>query len=160
MNGVPYVAVVGDGEASAAVESDAEAVGRLLGERGAIVVCGGLGGVMAAACRGAKAAGGLTVGILPGGDRSQAGRWVDVAVATGMGEARNAVIARTADVVVAVAGGYGTLSEIALALRLGRPVISLGSWDIEGVRESEDPADAVEKALDELEGGAGRTSPS
>ncbi len=115
-----YVAVVGAGEASPAVEADAEAVGRLLAERGAVVVCGGLGGVMAAACRGAKAAGGVTLGILPGGDRTEANHWVDVAVATGMGEARNAVVVRTADAVVAVAGGYGTLSEIALALRLSR----------------------------------------
>lgn len=145
-----HVAVVGDSEASTAVEVEAEAVGRLLAERGVVVVCGGLGGVMAAACRGAKAAGGVTVGILPGGDRSEANRWVDVAVATGMGEARNAVVVRTADAVVAVSGGYGTLSEIALALRMGRPVVTLGSWDIDGVQEAEDPTDAVEKALDAL----------
>jgi uncharacterized protein (TIGR00725 family) len=145
-----HVAVVGDSEALTAVEVEAEAVGRLLAERGVVVVCGGLGGVMAAACRGAKAAGGVTVGILPGGDRSEANRWVDVAVATGMGEARNAVVVRTADAVVAVSGGYGTLSEIALALRMGRPVVTLGSWDIDGVQEAEDPTDAVEKALDAL----------
>ncbi|MBA2751264.1 MAG: TIGR00725 family protein [Actinobacteria bacterium] len=145
-----YVAVVGTGEATPAVEVEAEAVGRLLAERGVVVVCGGLGGVMAAACRGAKAAGGVTVGILPGADRRGANRWVDVSVATGMGEARNAVVVRTADAVLAVAGGYGTLSEIALALRMGRPVVTLGSWDIEGVQEGEDPHDAVEKVLDAL----------
>jgi uncharacterized protein (TIGR00725 family) len=154
VGGVVYVAVVGDGEASPAVEAEAETVGRLLAERGAVVVCGGLGGVMAAACRGAKEGGGITVGILPGGDRSEASRWVDVAVATGMGEARNAVIVRTTDVVLALAGGYGTLSEIALALRMGRPVVSLGSWDVEGVRAAEDPLDAVDKALSAL--GRGR----
>ena len=146
------MAVVGPGEASPDEEAAAQAVGRLLAERGAVVVCGGLGGVMAAACRGAKEAGGTTVGILPGAERTQANSWVDVAVATGMGEARNAVIARTADVVVAVAGGYGTLSEIALGLRLGRPVIILGSWEIEGVQEAEDAPDAVEKAFGELGG--------
>ncbi len=148
MSGAIHVAVVGPGEASPALEDGAEAVGRLLAERGAVVVCGGLGGVMAAACRGAKAAGGMTVAILPGGERAEANRWVDVAVATGMGEASNAVIARTADAVVAVGGGYGTLAEIALALRLGRPVVTLGSWDIEGAQGAEDPLDAVEKALD------------
>lgn len=115
-----------------------------------MVVCGGLGGVMAAACRGAKAVEGATVGILPGADRTKANRWVDVAVATGMGEARNAVVVRTADAVVAVGGGYGTLSEIALALRLDRPVVTLGSWDIEGVLWAEDPPDAVAKALGAL----------
>ncbi len=142
-----YVAVVGTGEASPAAECDAEAVGRLLAERGVVVVCGGLGGVMAAACRGAKSAGGTTVGILPGGDRREANPWVDVAVPTGMGEARNAVVTRTADAVVAVAGGYGTLSEMALALRLGRPVVTLGGWDIEGVQLAQDPSDAVARAL-------------
>ena len=141
------MAVVGTGEASPAAEREAEAVGRLLAERGAVVVCGGLGGVMAAACRGAKSAGGTTVGILPGSDRSEANPWVDVAVATGMGEARNAVVVRTADAVVAVAGGYGTLSEMALALRLGRPVVALGGWDIDGVQLAEDPSDAVGRAL-------------
>ena len=145
--GKVYVAVVGPGEASEAVVAQAEAVGRLVAAKGGVVVCGGLGGAMAAACRGAKAAGGTTLGILPGSDRLDANPWVDVAVATGMGEARNAVVVRTADVVVAVAGGYGTLSEIALALRLGRPVISLGSWEVDGAQQAEDAADAVSKAL-------------
>ncbi len=144
------MAVVGAGEASPAAESEAETVGRLLAERGAVVVCGGLGGVMAAACRGAKSAGGTTVGILPGSDRSEANPWVDVAVPTGMGEARNAVVVRTVDAVVAVAGGYGTLSEMALALRLGRPVVTLGGWEIDGVQLARDPSDAVHRALDGL----------
>ncbi len=144
------MAVVGAGEASPAAESEAETVGRLLAERGAVVVCGGLGGVMAAACRGAKSAGGTTVGILPGSDRSEANPWVDVAVPTGMGEARNAVVVRTVDAVVAVAGGYGTLSEMALALRLGRPVVTLGGWEIDGVQLARDPSDAVQRALDGL----------
>jgi uncharacterized protein (TIGR00725 family) len=143
----PYVAVVGPGDAPPPVERDAEEVGRLLAGEGAVVVCGGLGGVMAAACRGAKAAGGVTVAILPGDDRSDANPWVDVAVATGMGEGRNALLARTADAAVALAGGYGTLSEIALALRMGRPVVGLGSWDIDGLDPATSPADAVTRAL-------------
>ncbi len=141
------MAVVGPHDASDAEAAQAEAVGRLLAASDVVVVCGGLGGTMAAACRGAKAAGGTTLGVLPGDDRAEANRWVDVAVATGMGEARNAVVVRTADAVVAVAGGYGTLSEIALALRLGRPVIGLGSWDVRGVQPATDAADAVAKAL-------------
>ena len=141
------MAVVGAGEASPDLEAQAEVVGRLLAQRGALVVCGGLGGVMAGACRGAKAAGGTTLGILPGTDRGQANPWVDVAVPTGMGEARNAIVVRAADVLIALAGEYGTLSEIALALRLGRTVVSLSSWQIPGVRAACDPAEAVEQAL-------------
>lgn len=100
-----------------------------------------------AACRGAKAAGGITVGILPGDDREAANEWVDIALPTGLGEARNALVVRSADVVVAVAGGYGTLSEIALALKTGKPVIGLGTWDVAGVETAADPADAVARAL-------------
>ena len=142
-----YVAVVGPGDAPERDEEDAEAVGLALARRGAVVVCGGLGGVMAAACRGAKEAGGLTVGILPGPDRGEANPWLDVALPTGMGEARNALVVRAAQVVIAVGGAYGTLSEIALALKLGRPVIGLRTWDIEGVRRAGDPAEAVALAL-------------
>jgi uncharacterized protein (TIGR00725 family) len=124
------VAVVGGSEAEAGVCDQAEAVGRELAARGAVVVCGGLGGVMEAACRGAKSAGGTTVGILPTEDRAAANPFVDVAVATGMGEARNALVVRTADALVAVAGEFGTLSEIALALRAGKPVVGLGTWEL------------------------------
>jgi uncharacterized protein (TIGR00725 family) len=125
----------------------AEAVGRGLAEAGATVVCGGLGGVMAAACRGAHAGGGLTVGILPGLDRAEANRWVDVAVPTGLGEARNVLVVRAADVVVAVGGGYGTLSEVAFALKTGTPVVGLHSWGIEGTVEVDTPDEAVATAL-------------
>ncbi len=142
-----YVAVVGAGDAPVAVLGQAEAVGAGLAAGGAVVVTGGLGGVMAAACRGAKAAGGTTLAILPGTDRSDANAWVDLAVPTGMGEARNALVVRSADALVALAGEYGTLSEIALALKLGRPVIGLGSWDIDGVQRAADAADAVARAL-------------
>ena len=142
-----YVAVVGPGDATLTAATDAETVGRGLAEAGAVVVCGGLGGVMAAACRGAKAVGGTTLGILPGEERTAANAWVDLAVATGLGEARNAVVVRAADAVVAVAGGYGTLSEIALALKLGRPVVGLGTWDVAGVEVATSPGEAIEVAL-------------
>jgi uncharacterized protein (TIGR00725 family) len=112
-----------------------------------VVVCGGLGGVMEAACRGAKEADGTTVGLLPGSDRAQANRYVDVAVPTGLGEARNALVVRTADALVAVGGGYGTLSEIALALRAGKAVVGLESWEIDGVQVATSPEEAAEAAL-------------
>lgn len=139
--------MVGPGRASAEQEADAEAVGRALGAEGATVVCGGLGGVMAAACRGARAGGGMTVGLLPGLDRADGNKWLDVAVPTGLGEARNALVVRAADVVVAVGGEYGTLSEIALALKAGVPVVGLRSWDIEGIRAVGSADEAVALAL-------------
>jgi uncharacterized protein (TIGR00725 family) len=142
------VAVVGAGRATTEHARLAEEVGRGLAEAGALVVCGGLGGVMEAACRGAKGAGGATLGILPGSDRSQANAFVDVAVATGLGEARNAIVVRAADALIAVAGEYGTLSEIALALKTGKPVVGLESWDIDGVVVASSPADAVSLAVD------------
>jgi uncharacterized protein (TIGR00725 family) len=122
-------------------------VGRLVAERGAVVVCGGLGGAMESACRGAKQAGGLTVGLLPGSDRSDANPFVDVALPTGLGEARNALVVAAGDAVIAVGRGYGTLSEIALALRAGKRVIGLGTWDVEGVLPAEGPEAAVSAAL-------------
>jgi uncharacterized protein (TIGR00725 family) len=146
--------VVGPGDAAPEVLTAAESVGRALAARGAVVVCGGLGGAMEAACRGAKEAGGTTVGLLPGADRTQANPYVDVAVATGLGEGRNALVARTADALVAVGGGYGTLSEIALALRAGKRVVGLGSWEIPGMEHAESPAGAAAAAL----GGAPRPS--
>jgi hypothetical protein len=134
------VAVVGASEASEAEMAKAETVGRLVAAAGAIVVCGGRGGVMAAACRGAAQAGGTAVGILPGLERAAANEWVTVALPTGLGELRNGLIIRAADVVVAIGGSYGTLSEIALALRAGVPVIGLGTWAIDSVQELSDPA--------------------
>jgi uncharacterized protein (TIGR00725 family) len=139
--------VVGPGEATSAEESAAEAVGRALAEAGAVVVCGGLGGVMEAACRGAREGGGTTLGILPGADRRQANPFVDVAVATGMGEARNALLVRASDALIAVGGAYGTLSEIALALKAGKPVVGIGSWEIQGVETAADASGAVDAAL-------------
>jgi uncharacterized protein (TIGR00725 family) len=141
------VAVVGAGEASAEEADRADEVGRALARRGAVVVCGGLGGVMEAACRGAKGAGGATVGILPGTDRAEGNEWLDVALPTGLGEARNALVVRVSDAVIAVGGGYGTLSEVALALKTGTPVVGLESWDIPGMTPAGSPEDAAAAAL-------------
>jgi uncharacterized protein (TIGR00725 family) len=115
-----------------------------------VLVCGGLGGAMEAACQGAKQAGGATVGLLPGPDRAEANPYVDVALPTGLGEGRNLLVVRAADVVIAVGGGYGTLSEIALALRHGKPVVGIGSWEIEGVLPADTPEAAVQAAFDAL----------
>lgn len=138
---------MGPGEAGPDVVVAAEAVGRELAARGAVVVCGGLGGAMEAACRGAKQAGGTTVGLLPGLDRRDANPYVDVAVPTGLGEARNALVVRTADALVAVGGGYGTLSEIGLALRTGKRVVGLRTWEIDGIEAVSSPEEAVEAVL-------------
>jgi uncharacterized protein (TIGR00725 family) len=146
---VDYVAVIGAGEDVAqGVLADAEAVGAQLARRGAVVVCGGLGGVMEAACRGARSVGGTTVGILPGDDRLGANAWVTVALATGLGELRNGLVVRAVDAVIAIAGGYGTLSEIALALKAGKRVVGLGTWEIRGMIEAADPVAAVALAMD------------
>ena len=142
-----YVAVVGAGVDAPETHEVAEAVGRGLAEAGAVVVCGGLGGVMAAACRGAKSAGGTTVGILPGEHRAEANEWVDVAVATGLGEARNVLVVRAADAVVAVGGEWGTLSEIAFAMKTGKPVVGVGTWDLDGIVTAPTAADAVVAAV-------------
>lgn len=147
---LPYIGVVGTGERDEVTDELAEAVGRLLGERGAILVCGGLGGVMTAACRGATSAGGTTVALLPGSDRAAANPYVSVALPTGLGEVRNALIVRAVDGLIAVGGGYGTLSEIAFALKTGRPVVGLRSWELGaagGVRVVETPREAVEAVL-------------
>ncbi len=125
----------------------AEAVGAELARRGAVVVTGGLGGVMEAACRGARRGGAVTLGILPGDDRAAANPFVVVAVATGLGELRNGLVVRSADALIAIAGGHGTLSEIALALKAGKRVIAIGSWEIDGVRPAQDAVEAVALAL-------------
>ena len=144
-----YVAVVGAGVASRQEADAAEQVGRGLAERGAIVVCGGLGGVMEAACRGARSAGGTTVGILPGTRRDDANPYVDIAIPTGLGEMRNGLVVRAADALIAVGGEFGTLSEIALALKAGKRVVGLDSWDIEGVVAVGDVEAAVAAVLGE-----------
>ena len=153
------MAVVGPNEGTADELAGAECVGRGLAERGAVLVCGGRGGAMEAACRGAKAAGGTTVGILPGSDRGEANAYVDVAVATGLGEGRNVLVVRSVDAVIAVGGAYGTLSEIALALKAGTPVVGLATWELvregrrdEGIIRAETSDEAVRLALAALAG--------
>ncbi|HEX4219274.1 MAG TPA: TIGR00725 family protein [Acidimicrobiales bacterium] len=133
------IAVVGATEATARAEAAAETIGASLASAGVTIICGGLGGVMAGACRGAKTVGGTTVGILPGRDPRAANQWVDVVIPSGLGEARNALVVGAAAVVIAVGGEYGTLSEIALALRAGIPVIGVGTWSLtnpEGKQDS------------------------
>ncbi len=142
-----YVAVVGPSTATAEEATTAEAVGRLLAARGAVVVCGGLGGVMEAVARGAAGAGGTVVGLLPGTDRRDANAHLTVAIATGLGEMRNPLVVRAADAVIAVGGAYGTLSEVAFALRTGVPVVGIGTWDLADVVVAPGPAEAVELAL-------------
>lgn len=124
----PWIGVVGPGQATPNELACAEQVGAELAAAGAILVCGGLGGVMEAACRGAATAGGLTVGLLPGDDRGAANPWVSVSLPTGLGEARNVLLVRASEALVAIGGGWGTLSEIALALRAGKAVVGLDTW--------------------------------
>ena len=143
MSRTPYVAVVGPGEASPDELHTAEEVGAGLAAAGVVVVTGGLGGVMEAASRGARSRRGRTLGILPGDDRDAANGWVEIAVPTGMGELRNGLVVRAADAVVAIGGGHGTLSEVALALKLGRPVVGLGTWQVHGVDHVSTPEDAL-----------------
>jgi len=127
---VAYVGVVGPSDAGADELADALVLGRGLAERGHVVVCGGLGGVMAAVSRGASESGGVVVGLLPGSSRSDANPHVTVAIPTGLGELRNGLLVRSSDVVVSVGGSWGTLSEVALAVRTGVPVIALNGWDL------------------------------
>jgi uncharacterized protein (TIGR00725 family) len=143
-----YLAVIGASKASPEIYELAVAVGREAARKGWIVVTGGLGGVMEAAALGAQEAGGLTVGILPGGDRGEANPYIQVAVATHIRHARNSIIAHTADALIAVDGEYGTLSEIALGLKLGKPVIGLKTaWNIPGIVPVNSPGEAIEKVI-------------
>lgn len=126
-----YISVIGGGTCTPAEHALAREVGRLVAEEGATLVCGGLSGVMEAASRGAREAGGTTIGILPGHDRAAANPYLDHVVTTGMGHARNLAVVSSGDAVIAIGGGYGTLSEIGLAATLGRPVVVLGGWRLE-----------------------------
>jgi uncharacterized protein (TIGR00725 family) len=154
--GAPYVAVVGSGTAAGDLYEKARSVGRLVAERGGILVCGGLSGVMEAAARGATEAGGTAVGILPDEDRRRQNGYLTYSVATGTGQARNLAVVCSGDVVIAVGGEYGTLSEIGLARKVGRPVVVLEGWDLgEHVTVAPSPRAAVEAAF-ELIGGQER----
>lgn len=162
----PFISVIGASNSCTAEEYRlAEGVGRELARRGAILVCGGLNGVMEAACRGAAAEGGLTVGILPGNQREDVNPYVGIPIVTGLGYARNSIVAKSGQAVIAIGGSYGTLSEIAYALQADIPVIGLGTWSLatsEGPDKSiimaKDAADAVKKALGKVRKGGGNVS--
>jgi uncharacterized protein (TIGR00725 family) len=152
-----FIAVIGGSQPSSEEAKLAEAVGRELAKRGAILVCGGLGGVMEAACKGASSEGGITVGILPGDSRQAANPYVQIPIVTGIGYARNVAVVRTAQAVIAIGGNYGTLSEISHALQSGIPVIGLNTWTLSkndrqdnSIIIVQSPAEAVDKALSSI----------
>ena len=149
-----FIAVIGGGQCSKEEARLAEVVGRELARQGAVLVCGGLGGVMEAACKGASSEGGITIGILPGDNRHQANPHVQIPIVTGIGYARNIAVVKSAQAVIAVGGSYGTLSEISHALQSGIPVIGLNTWSLskngqqdDSIIPAENPTEAVEKAL-------------
>jgi uncharacterized protein (TIGR00725 family) len=149
-----FIAVIGGSECTSQEAKLAEEVGCELARQGAILICGGLGGIMEAACRGASSAGGTTIGILPGGNREAANKYVQIPIATNLGEARNIIVVKSAQAVIAISGGYGTLSEIGHALRNGIPVVGLNTWSLSRAGETDNsiiiarsPAEAVSKAL-------------
>jgi uncharacterized protein (TIGR00725 family) len=151
----PRIGVLGPGTAGAETLALAEEVGGEIARQGAVLVCGGLRGVMEAVARGAKRVGGLTIGILPGAGAQEANDFIDVPVVTGMGEARNILVVRSSNAVIAIAGSYGTLSEIALALKVGVPVVGMGTWQLRAPDGSEpsiirtnSPQQAVARALE------------
>jgi uncharacterized protein (TIGR00725 family) len=144
------IAVIGGSRPGRQALDAAFEVGRLIARAGAVVVCGGLGGVMEAASRGAREEGGLVVGILPGGSPADANPWVDLPIATGLGYTRNSLVVMNADAIVAVDGEYGTLSEIAYGLIHGKRVVGLGTWDVRGVVAASTPEEAVRLALEGL----------
>ncbi len=145
------IAVIGDSSCSPEEAKVAESVGEILAQQGATIVCGGLGGVMEAACRGAKSQGGLTVGILPGQDPGAANPWVDVPVVTGVGEARNIAVVKSAQAVIAIGGRYGTLSEIAHALKNNTPVIGLNTWSLSHNGQKDDSIIRVRSATEAVD---------
>jgi uncharacterized protein (TIGR00725 family) len=153
------VAVIGPGSCDARRAEQAETIGRLLAEAGVTLLCGGLGGVMDAAARGCTAAGGTSVGFLPHTDAATCSAWLTIPLPTGLGEARNVLVVGTAEVVIAIGGGVGTLSEMALAWKAGKPVVALESWNVDPppgtpsppVRRVRDPQEAVAVALDLLQ---------
>ncbi|MSQ08098.1 MAG: TIGR00725 family protein [Dehalococcoidia bacterium] len=160
-----FISVIGTGDT--ATDRDrmfAEEVGRLLAERGAIVVCGGLNGVMEAACKGAKSAGGLTVGLLPGTEPADANPWVDIPIPTGLGYARNSIVVKAGQAVIAIGGAFGTLSEIGHAIADGKTVVGIETWELarkgnpdSHIVRASGPADAVEKALQAVKNGTSRS---
>jgi uncharacterized protein (TIGR00725 family) len=158
-----YISVIGGAHCGPAEEKLAEDVGRLVAGEGAVLVCGGLSGVMEAAARGAKAAGGATIGILPGHDRSAGNPYLDYAITTGIGHARNLAVVSSGDAVIAIGGGFGTLSEIGLAGKLGRPIVVLGGWSLENgatslsISHAASATEALELVKNALDATAPRT---
>lgn len=143
------IGVIGAGTCDAQLQEKAKQVGQKIAKNDAFLLCGGLGGVMEAASKGAREAGGTTVGIVPGNDRDSPNPYIDIAILTNMGHARNAIIAQSCDALIAVGGEYGTLSEIALSLKMGKSVITLESkWDIEGTTRADSPQEAAELAIE------------
>jgi len=153
MSSVLYIGVIGAGECTKKEASLAEEVGFEIAKRGAALICGGMWGIMEAAAKGARRADGTVIGILPGRNRSESNPFLTIALPTGLGEARNAIITCAADVLIAISGGYGTLSEIGLALKMGKPVIGLSTWEMKrggqefDVRQAYSPLEAVETAF-------------
>ena len=140
------IGVIGGAKPDPEFRKIAFKIGQLIGEKGAILVCGGLSGIMEAAARGAKQTEGLTIGILPGNSPQDANPYIDIAIATGLGYSRNSLVAMNADVLIAIDGQYGTLTEIAYGCIYGKKIIGIGTWDIEGVIKAETAEDAVELA--------------
>ena len=155
MTSARYIAVIGAGDCDEETRALAAEVGRLIARAGAVLVCGGLGGVMEAACRGARSEGGVTIGILPGLDRSEGNAWLEYSICTGTGHARNLAVVTSGDIVIAINGEFGTLSELGHARKCGRIVITLDSWQIsrdgeaaEGIIPASSPAEAVKLAME------------
>ncbi|HDH87933.1 MAG: TIGR00725 family protein [Desulfobacterium sp. 4572_20] len=139
-----HIGVIGAGECSPYIYNQASELGHLIGKNGWVLFCGGLGGVMEGAAKGCYQSGGITVGILPGKEKDSANPFITLPIATGLGEGRNLLVVRASDVVVAIAGGYGTLSEIGFALKIGKPVIGLQTWPgIDGIDYVETPKQAI-----------------
>ncbi len=150
-----HIAVIGGHNCSPEIAKIAEEVGREIGRRGATLVCGGLGGVMKAASKGAKEAGSATIGILPGNNKSDANPYISIPIVTGMGYARNSLVIKNADVVIAIDGKEGTLSEIAFALQMNKPIIGIQTWGINGIIKAKDAREAMDR-LTEVENGRSR----
>ncbi len=144
------IGVIGGRRTEKKLLKEAEKAGRLIAQRGAVLICGGLGGVMKAASKGAKSEGGITVGILPQDNSEKANRYIDIPIITGFGIGRNVIIARTANALIAIGGEYGTLSEIAFALQLNKPVVGISTWDIKGIIQVENAVEAIEVVFSKL----------
>ena len=145
----PVIAVIGAGQCSKKLQDMAAAVGRYIAENGGVLVCGGLGGIMEGAARGAKEAGGTTIGIIPTDNKADANAFIDYVIVTGLGHARNILVVNTADAIVALPGKYGTLTEMAFALNAGKPIVSVSAWKLgEEIRQAEDPLEAARIALE------------